>query len=114
MTTTLTIADKDRTFTVTFPETFDLSVGMFQVDGGYRYSVGTTDTDSTIARIRLHQLVNSLRQHLGTRQVIERAHFVNDTCHAYMYDAIITITEKFANVYLEIESADFSWSINGK
>ena len=62
MTTSIAIYTPERRFVSTFTDDMPLDRGMFEDGETFRYSVGTSDTDDTRAKMLFCQMVESLKK----------------------------------------------------
>jgi hypothetical protein len=107
MTTTIAIyVDKDKTFVSTFPEEMDLDSAMFIDSDSYRYSIGTSDTTDTRAKVLYLQMLQSLRTHLGTKRTVQKVLFSNSDEHVTLRNAVLTFTKLNTETFLEVSAKD--------
>ena len=114
MTTSIAIYGADgKNFVASFPEEFPLDAGMFIDEACYRYSLGTSDTADTRAKMLYTKMLETLKTAMKDTRRVDKVLFSNSTEHVTLVKPTLELTERLGEKYLEVTANQVKASTPG-
>jgi hypothetical protein len=102
-----------KNFVASFPEEMPLDAGMFIDEACYRYSIGTTDTQDTRAKMLYTKMLETLKATLKQARRVDKVLFSNSTEHVTLIKPTLELSEHLGEKFLEITANQVSASTPG-